>query len=106
MNATSKGQSLGIISDSPTKHLSGSNQPFVDLMGRKVPVLSLQNEEWRGIVKGAVSEPASAFGYIRRSFQQQAGSIMGASRSLSASIELRIGQERCDCSPIHSSRPS
>jgi hypothetical protein len=37
MNATSKGQSLGILPHSPSvKDNSGSSQPFVDLMGRKV----------------------------------------------------------------------
>lgn len=33
-------------------------------MGRKIPVLSLQTGEWRGIANGAIAEPEQAFGYV------------------------------------------
>jgi hypothetical protein len=33
-------------------------------MGRKIPMLALQNGEWRGIANGAIAEPEQAFGYV------------------------------------------
>ncbi|KAH8919900.1 hypothetical protein BT69DRAFT_1266106 [Atractiella rhizophila] len=91
MNATSKATYLGI---SPKKTDSEiivekipDSQPVVELMGRKVPVLSLQSEEWRAIVKGTLVEPAAGFGYIQRSFRQQMGVVLGSLRLLAMSID-------------------
>jgi len=55
-------------------------------MGRRVPVISRQDEQWRGVVKGEIVEPAKAFGYLQRSFRQQMGSVMGAMRLLAESF--------------------
>lgn len=39
----------------------------------------MQDGEWRGITKGAVAEPAAAFGYLQRGFRQQLGAVVGQS---------------------------
>ncbi|KAK9897322.1 hypothetical protein P389DRAFT_183270 [Cystobasidium minutum MCA 4210] len=89
MNATSKGVSLGIYSPEKGKQRTtvGPSQPYVDLMGRKVPVLALQTGEWRGIANGAIAEPEQAFGYIQRSFRQNMSAAIGAFRLLAETIE-------------------
>ncbi|GAA5850904.1 hypothetical protein JCM8547_009127 [Rhodosporidiobolus lusitaniae] len=86
MNATSKGVSLGILPDG--RHLTevGSSQPFVEILGRKVPVLSTQNGEWRAISKGVVADPGKAFAYVKGAFRQQMGAVVGAMRLLAESF--------------------
>lgn len=65
----------------------GEAQPFVELMGRQVPMLSTQAGEWRAIHDDAsVSEPGRAFSYINKSFAQQTGATMGALRCLAESF--------------------
>ncbi|SGY67428.1 BQ5605_C004g02774 [Microbotryum silenes-dioicae] len=87
MNATSKGVSLGIMKDSALDLHIGSSQPFVDIMGRKVPVLSTATGEWRAITKGVVADPQKAFAYVQRAFRQQMGAIVGAMRLLAQSYD-------------------
>ncbi|ORY53987.1 hypothetical protein BCR35DRAFT_335887 [Leucosporidium creatinivorum] len=87
LNASSKGVSLGIMDPSVLQPGAGPSQPFVDLMGRKVPVLSTQTGEWRAITKGSVADPATAFSYIQRNFRQQMGAIVGGLRVLADSFE-------------------
>lgn len=89
MNATSKGVSLGIYSPEKGKQKTevGPSQPYVELMGRKIPMLSLQNGEWRGIANGAIAEPEQGFGYIFRSMRQQMSAAMGALKLLADSFE-------------------
>ncbi|GAA6018883.1 hypothetical protein JCM11491_001711 [Sporobolomyces phaffii] len=87
LNATSKGVALGIKPASELKNEIGSSQPFVELMGRKVPVLSTQDSGWRGISQGSVTEPSKAFAYIRSAFRQQMGAVVGAMRLLANSFE-------------------
>ncbi|SCV72642.1 BQ2448_4179 [Microbotryum intermedium] len=77
MNATSKGVSLGLMKESALDLHIGSSQPFVDLMGRKVPVLSTATGEWRAITKGVVADPQKAYAYVQRAFRQQMGAIVG-----------------------------
>ncbi|GAA5826129.1 hypothetical protein JCM11251_007175 [Rhodosporidiobolus azoricus] len=86
MNASSKGVSLGIMSPDAAKVEVGPSQPFVDILGRKVPVLSSQNGEWRAISKGLVADPAKAFSYVRSAFRQQMGAVVGSLRLLAASF--------------------
>jgi hypothetical protein len=101
LNAISKGSSLGILPSLP-KDLS--SQPYVEIMGRKVPVIGLQDGKWRGLVDGKQADPARAFGYIRKSFQQQLGAVIGGSRSLPRSLSgLILEQAPCDISPTASS---
>ncbi|GAA5955585.1 hypothetical protein JCM3765_006822 [Sporobolomyces pararoseus] len=87
LNATSKGVALGIKAASELKDDVGSSQPFVELMGRKVPVLSTQSSGWRAVSQGAVAEPSKSFAYIQSAFRQQMGSVIGAMRLLANSFE-------------------
>jgi len=86
-NAISKGVSIGVY-NSPKKSIGEENQsqPYVDLMGRQVSVISRSDEQWRGVVKGEMVEPSKAFGYLQRSFRQQLGSVIGAMRMLANSF--------------------
>ncbi|KAK4690663.1 hypothetical protein P7C70_g9521, partial [Phenoliferia sp. Uapishka_3] len=87
LNASSKGVSLGILPPSANHASAGTSQPYVDLMGRQVPVLTMQDGEWRGITKGGVAEPSTAFSYLQRAFRQQLGAVIGALRLLAASYD-------------------
>ncbi|EGU12562.1 hypothetical protein RTG_01095 [Rhodotorula toruloides ATCC 204091] len=86
LNATSKGVSLGLMGPEALKVEVGPSQPFVDILGRKVPVLSTQTGEWRAISKGHVADPSKAFAYMRGAFRQQLGAVVGAMRLLAASF--------------------
>jgi len=83
MNATSKGISLGIFDTGKNADYEvGSAQPFVELMGRQIPVLKTEGGEWRGVTKGGAVEPEVAFGYMRKSFRHTIGSVIGGMRLL------------------------
>ncbi|BGP13238.1 hypothetical protein JCM10213_004991 [Rhodosporidiobolus nylandii] len=86
LNASSKGVSLGIMAPDAAKVEVGPSQPFVDILGRKVPVLSTQHGEWRAISKGVVVDPARAFAYMRTGFRQQLGAVIGSMRLLANSF--------------------
>jgi len=86
MNASSKGVALGIFDkDKNTDYIAGSSQPYVELMGRTIPVMKTETGEWRGIIKGHVVESETAYGYIQRSFRHLLGSVMGAMKLLEES---------------------
>ncbi|GAA5973758.1 hypothetical protein JCM11641_005120 [Rhodosporidiobolus odoratus] len=86
MNASTKGVSLGIMAPDAVKIEVGPSQPFVELLGRKVPLLSTQHGEWRAISKGLVADPSKAFAYVRGAFRQQLGAVVGAMRLLAESF--------------------
>ncbi|GAA5996867.1 uncharacterized protein JCM10292_006051 [Rhodotorula paludigena] len=86
LNATSKGVSLGIMSSDALKVDVGPSQPFVEILGRRVPVLSTQHGEWRAISKGHVADPSKAFAYMRGAFRQQLGAVIGSMRLLADSF--------------------
>ncbi|BGO88802.1 hypothetical protein NBRC10512_006942 [Rhodotorula toruloides] len=94
LNATSKGVSLGLMGPEALKVEVGPSQPFVDLLGRKVPVLSTQTGEWRAISKGHVADPSKAFAYMRGAFRQQLGAVVGAMRLLAASFSPKELNEK------------
>ncbi|GAA6062582.1 hypothetical protein JCM10212_004177 [Sporobolomyces blumeae] len=87
LNATSKGVALGIKPASELEEEIGASQPFVELLGRKVPVLSTQSSGWRALSNGAVAEPSKAFAYVQSAFRQQMGAVIGAMRLLANSFE-------------------
>ncbi|GAA5924819.1 sugar porter family MFS transporter [Sporobolomyces koalae] len=87
LNATSKAVSIGLKPESELKDEIGSSQPFVELMGRKVPVLSTHDSGWRAISNGVVAEPSKAFAYVQSAFRQQMGAVIGAMRLLANSFE-------------------
>lgn len=87
---------------------AGSAQPFVEIMGRKVfitasfsssynapsqtnfillqiPVLSMQDGQWRAISAGEIVKPQTAFAYHKRAFRQQLGAVVGSLRLLAES---------------------
>jgi len=85
MNAISKGVAIGVFEQSMGKGVElerGETQPYVDLMGRRIPLYRTRDEQWRGLVKGKPVEPAAAFGYIKRAFRQTAPHAVGAMRLL------------------------
>lgn len=83
-NATSRAATLGINQSHSSKDgpkLAGSkgNQPYVDLMGRRLHVIGLQDGSWRALSDGKAVEPDRAYGYLQRSFAQQLGAVIGSS---------------------------
>lgn len=95
-NAQSRAASLGISKSSSSsssaspdkgKSVGAGTQPYVELMGRKVPVLGLQDGTWRAVSGGKPIEPDRAFKYLKNSFQQQLGQVVGALRLLGDSFE-------------------
>lgn len=90
INAISKGISLGIYDKGKGKCLevpTEGSQPYVELMGRRVPLYHTQSGEWRALSNGSPVPPSTAFSYISRSFRQTTASIVGALRLLSESYE-------------------
>jgi len=82
LNATSKGISLGLFDEEKGKDTSSGGQPYVELMGRKVPVYSTRASQWRALLEDEPISPSSAFKYITHAFQQQAPHVVGAMRLL------------------------
>ncbi|KAJ7507901.1 hypothetical protein B0H11DRAFT_2169546 [Mycena galericulata] len=85
MNAVSKGVSMGIYKQGAEKGMEASkegSQPFVDLMGRRVPLFRTQNSQWRALSNGTAVQPSTAFSYIGRAFRQTTVYVIGALRLL------------------------
>ncbi|KAH9006807.1 hypothetical protein EDB86DRAFT_2868408 [Lactarius hatsudake] len=74
MNAISKGVSIG---------------PYVDLLGRRVPLYRNASGAWRAFTTedsdGSGSAPGAAYGYITRALRQTAPAVLGAMRILAES---------------------
>ncbi|KAI0068645.1 hypothetical protein BV25DRAFT_1817543 [Artomyces pyxidatus] len=87
MNAIAKGVSLGIYDKSKQKGIdaSPSAQPYVDLMGRRVPLYQTAEGTWRALAAGKPAPPTAAYSYISRSLKQTAPAIIGAMRLLAQS---------------------
>ncbi|KAF8591593.1 hypothetical protein K439DRAFT_1380652, partial [Ramaria rubella] len=85
VNATSKGVKLGKLEERNLNGLEaseGGGQPYINFMGRRLPVFSTQSSQWRALLKGEPVSPSSAFKYITSSLRQTTGHIMGAMRLL------------------------
>ncbi|OCH94137.1 hypothetical protein OBBRIDRAFT_198789 [Obba rivulosa] len=88
MNAITKGISLGKYEENRGKGMEaskGGSQPYVDLMGRRIPLYQTASSQWRALSKGAPVAPSEAFSYITRALRQTAPHILGALRLLAAS---------------------
>lgn len=48
-----------------SEEISGSSQPWVELMKRRLPVIQLENGTWRGLVKGMAVEPYKVSLYLQ-----------------------------------------
>ncbi|EJD53607.1 hypothetical protein AURDEDRAFT_95872 [Auricularia subglabra TFB-10046 SS5] len=91
MNAISKGVSIGVFNSSRGKGVElakGEAQPYVDLMGRRIPVLKTREDKWRALVKGEPVDPMDAHGYIKRTFRDAAPQVLGAMRLLAATFTV------------------
>lgn len=89
MNAISKGVSLGLFDKSREKEIEpikDSTQPYVDLLGRRIPLYRTQNETWRALDNTSPALPSTAFSYISRAFRQTTPYVIGALRLLAESF--------------------
>jgi hypothetical protein len=90
MNAITKGVTLGIFKKNRAKGLEVSPagaQPYVNLMGRRIPLLQNSADAWRGLdAEAQPASPAAAFSYISRALKQTAPAIVGALRLLAESF--------------------
>jgi len=88
MNAITKGVSLGKYEEGKGKGMEaskGGSQPYVDLMGRRIPLYQTASSHWRALSGGAPVAPSEAFSYITRALRQTAPHIIGSLRLLAAS---------------------
>ncbi|KAK2466268.1 hypothetical protein APHAL10511_001910 [Amanita phalloides] len=88
MNAISKGVSIGIYEKGKEQDLDADrngSQPYVDIMGRRVPLFKMQSEQWHAILNATPASPTEAFSYISRSFNQTMPHVIGAMRLLAES---------------------
>ena len=89
MNAVTKGLSLGIYDKNSVQVVEASphgTQPYVELMGRRIPLFKTSEDSWRALNKESrPASPAAAFSYISRSLKQATAAIVGALRLLSQS---------------------
>lgn len=110
MNAVSKGVSLGVFdkkreSDLKAAHAEVEAQPYVDLLGRRIPLLRIASGSWRAFTTeddngcntpgGGGASPRAAHSYITRALRQTASAVLGAMRLLAESyddpVELNRG---------------
>ena len=102
MNAVSKGVSLGIYdkkreTDLKAAHAEVEAQPYVDLLGRRIPLFRIASGSWRAFTTeddngcntpgGGGAAPRSAHGYITRALRQTAPAVLGAMRLLAESYD-------------------
>lgn len=102
MNAVSKGVSLGVFdkkreTDLKAAHAEVEAQPYVDLLGRRIPLFRIASGSWRAFTTednngcstpgGGAAAPRSAYSYITRSLRQTAPAVLGAMRLLAESYD-------------------
>lgn len=93
MNAISKGVSLGVYDKKRKADLKaahgGGAQPYVDLLGRRVPLYRCASGAWRAFTTedsgGNHNAPGAAYSYITRALRQTAPAVLGAMRLLAES---------------------
>lgn len=83
--AAARARSLGRVHHGPDPVTISANQPHVELMGVKIPVICLRNGMYRGLHGGEVVSPMRAFDYLRRSMFQTLPMLMGALMLLGSS---------------------
>ncbi|KAI0034074.1 hypothetical protein K488DRAFT_11188, partial [Vararia minispora EC-137] len=90
MNAITKGVSLGMYKKNSEKGLEASPngaQPYVQLMGRRIPLFQTSEDRWRALdAEAKPASPAAAFSYVSRTLKQTAPAIVGAMRLLADSF--------------------
>lgn len=120
MNAVSKGVSLGIYDKKreaslDIAHTTGGAQPYVDLLGRRVPLYRTASGSWRAFTTedssgsstpgGGGAPPGAAFGYITRALRQTAPAVLGAMRLLAESYDDPVELNRMGFTLYASFRP-
>jgi len=69
-----------------TEAVKGGSQPYVELMGRRIPLFKTQNSQWRALSNGIAVQPSTAFSYISRALRQTTPHIIGSLRLLAESF--------------------
>jgi hypothetical protein len=102
MNAVSKGVSLGIYdkkreTDLKAAHAEVEAQPYVDLLGRRIPLFRIASGSWRAFTTeddngcstpgGGGAAPRAAYSYITRALRQTAPAVLGSMRLLAESYD-------------------
>ncbi|TFY78759.1 hypothetical protein EWM64_g5250 [Hericium alpestre] len=88
MNAVSKGVSLGIYDKGKDKNIEATGaQPYVDVMGRRIPLYQTAHGRWRALASSKPAPPAAAHSYITRTLRQTTPAVIGAMRLLADSYE-------------------
>ncbi|KAI0005028.1 hypothetical protein BJV74DRAFT_943416 [Russula compacta] len=102
INAISKGVSQGIYNrqreaDLKAAHAGGGAQPYVDLLGRRIPLYRTASGSWRAFTTedsngnsspgGGGAAPGAAYSYITRALRQTAPAVLGAMRLLAESYD-------------------
>lgn len=82
--ALARAKSLGRVADTPSATVS-ANQPHMEFMGVKIPVIALRSGLYRGLHNGQIVQPAQAFEYLRKSMFQTLPQVMGAMMLLASS---------------------
>ncbi|WFD33682.1 hypothetical protein MCUN1_000495 [Malassezia cuniculi] len=65
--AVSLGQKTGVHSELPSV---SADQPHVELMGKRIPVMHMRDGEYRGMYAGEVYAPENALKYLKKSLFQ------------------------------------
>lgn len=90
LNAISKGTSLGIFGKGKTpasEVMESSSQPHVELMGRRIPLLTGKSGQWRALSSdGTPVPPSSAYSYVSNALKQTTPYIIGAMRMLASTF--------------------
>ena len=109
MNSISKGVSLGIFdkkreTDLKAAHAEVEAQPYVDLLGRRIPLFRIASGSWRAFTTeddngcstpgGGGAAPRAAYSYITRSLRQTAPAVLGAMRLLAESYDDTVELNR------------
>jgi hypothetical protein len=117
MNAVSKGVSLGIFDKKRLNaaHAGGEAQPYVDLLGRRIPLYRIASGSWRAFTTedsngtstpgGGGAAPSAAYSYITRALRQTAPAVLGAMRLLAESYDDPVELNRMGFSLYADFRP-
>ena len=83
--------------DLKAAHAEVEAQPYVDLLGRRVPLFRIASGSWRAFTTeddsgcstpgGCGAPPRAAYGYITRALRQTAQAVLGAMRLLAESYD-------------------
>ena len=119
MNAVSRGVALGIYdkkrgTDLKAAH-AGEAQPYVDLLGRRIPLFRIASGSWRAFTTedsngnstpgGGGAAPRAAHSYVTRALRQTAPAVLGAMRLLAESYDDPVELNRVGFSLYADFRP-